>query len=271
MPELPEVEAMRRVVAPVLQGRRVAALWAGRWDRGSWTARDRNDLVGSTVESVGRHGKLIFFNFGNGLTVAFRLGMSGRLLLRAVGDKHDRAAIEFFGIPTLVFSDFRRFGMWRVLRGETPAKAFGLGPDALSPGFTQATLDSSSRRSVKSALLDQSLVAGIGNIYACESLFAARIHPDRALRSLEARERGELVRAIRRILRASIRRGGATLEDYRATEGEAGDYERWFAVFGREGKKCRGCGCDGGTVMRSVEGGRSGFFCPIRQRWRPAG
>ena len=266
MPELPEAEAMRRRIAPAVEGRRITSLWSGRHDRAGWTARDRRELIGRRVERAGRHGKLVFLEIEGGVVIVFRLGMSGRLVLRKAGDRHDRAAIEFADGTTLVFSDFRRFGAWRVLRGETPTDAFGQGPDALSSGFTPATMASASRRSVKSALLDQSLVAGIGNIYACESLFAARIHPERALRSLEARERAALVRSIRRILRASIRRGGATLDDYRATEGEAGDYERWFAVFGREGGKCRGCGCDGGAVMRSVEGGRSSFFCPVRQR-----
>jgi formamidopyrimidine-DNA glycosylase len=265
MPELPEAEAMRRRIAPAIEGRRIASLWSGQRDRGGWTARDRRDLVGARIEGVGRHGKLVFLEIEGGRSIAFRLGMSGRLVLRAVGDVHDRAAVELSDGTTLVFSDFRRFGGWRVLHGESPAEAFGLGPDALSPGFVPATLVSTSRRSVKSALLDQRLVAGIGNIYACESLFAARMHPERELRSLGARERGALVRSIRRILRASIRHGGATLEDYRATEGEAGSYERRFAVFGREGDKCPGCECDG-AVLRVVEGGRSTFFCPVRQR-----
>jgi formamidopyrimidine-DNA glycosylase len=185
--------------------------------------------------------------------------------LRAPGEVHDRVAIELSDRTALVFSDFRRFGSWYVLRGKNPAEFFDLGPDALAPDFVPRTLASSSRRSIKSALLDQSFVAGIGNIYASESLFAARIHPEREIRSLSSRERAALVRSIRRILAASIRRGGATLEDYRSTEGQAGDYELQFSVFGREGKKCPHCNCDG-TILRIVIGGRSTFICPVRQR-----
>jgi formamidopyrimidine-DNA glycosylase len=177
MPELPEAEAMRVRIAPAVEGRIITSLWSGHHDRAGWTARDRRELIGRRVERAGRHGKLVFLEIEGGAVVVFQLGMSGRLVLRKAGDRHDRAAIGFADGTTLVFPDFRRFGAWRVLRGETPADAFGQGPDALSPGFTPAALASASRRSVKSALLDQSLVAGIGNIYACESLFAARIHP----------------------------------------------------------------------------------------------
>ena len=140
MPELPEAEAMRARIAPAVEGRRITSLWSGRQDRAGWTARDRRDLMGKRVERAVRHGKLVFLEIEGGAVIVFRLGMSGRLVLRAAEDRHDRAAIGFADGTTLVFSDFRRFGAWRVLRGETPetVAAAGLAPYADEPGFCRS-------------------------------------------------------------------------------------------------------------------------------------
>jgi formamidopyrimidine-DNA glycosylase len=164
----------------------------------------------------------------------------------------------------IVFSDFRRFG--RVVCTAHSASPYHetLGPDALTSDFCPETLDSQSTRSIKSALLDQRTVAGLGNIYACESLFRAGIAPSRPVHSLTAQDRARLVRAIKSILRAAISRGGSTLDDYRNTEGEAGDYDRQFAVFRREGRPCPGCTCSTG-VLRVLQSGRSTYYCATKQ------
>jgi formamidopyrimidine-DNA glycosylase len=189
--------------------------------------------------------------------------MSGRLVFRAPSQRHDHFAFRFVRDSWLTFNDIRRFGrVYRVpetqIWSEPPLSS--LGPDALSSAVGEKTFRISSGRSIKSMLLDQRVVAGLGNIYSCEILYHAGILPTRATASLSLSERKSLVRAIKSTLRAAIVRGGSTLDDYRGTEGQSGDYDRFFAVFANEGGPCPRCTCKTG-IKRIIHHGRSTYYC----------
>lgn len=269
MPELAEIECLRVRIANLAVGRRIArAIVVRTSKRQGVTAAVLAGIRGKTLDAVERRGKLLIFRLSDETALLLHCGMSGRLVARKHGNKHDLFCLAFRGGVHLTYNDFRRFGrLWRLPLEGLPRHAVlrKLGPEPLSLRFSESSLASKSRRSVKSAILDQSVVAGLGNIYACESLYRARISPERAVGTLTRDDRVLLVRAIKHTLRAAIARGGSTLADYRGTEGEAGDFETQFAVFGRDGLRCPSCKCDG-NIVRVVQNGRSTYFCPVLQK-----
>lgn len=271
MPELPEVEYVRRRLSRRIVGSTIARIElispSGLVHRGV-RKETLNAIRGGRVVSVARRGKYLLVETEEEATLICHFGMSGRLLLRPPGQPHDIFCMSFHCGQSLTFNDFRRFGRAWVHSGPLDAEPIlsTLGPEALSPQFSESHLLSlASSRSLKTILLDQRVVAGVGNIYACESLFWAGLHPERPASSLQACEAQTLVGSVKKVLRAAIKLGGSTLPDYRGTEGAMGEYHRQFAVFGREGHPCPTCDCKSG-ICRLRSRDRYTYFCARRQR-----
>jgi len=266
MPELPEVAAMLSRIGPEIRGRRFIALKAVTREAGSLLHGDTTILrTSAALVTVERHGKISLFHFDTGAVIAIRLGMSGRLAMREPRFPHDHIALYLSG-QTITYADHRRFGgvyVWPVADYRNRPPMGGVGPDALDEDLGEAVLPRG-RRSVKEALLDQRVIAGLGNIYACETLYRAGIDPRRPCSGITRQERRRLIEAMQETLTEAVADGGATLEDYRGTEGESGSFESKFAVYGREGSKCPGCICEG-SVVRIPAKGRSTWLCPTRQ------
>ncbi len=280
MPELPEVETVRRGLARAMEGRRIDGVRVARRDlRRPLPADFEQRLVGRTVTGVGRRAKYLTIGLDDGGVLLAHLGMSGRMIVdddgrgRAPGRFANHEHVTFvLGNRTFVrFADPRRFGMmdWIPEGGLAghPLLA-GLGPEPTGADFDGARLArllEGRRTPVKAALLDQRVVAGLGNIYACESLFAAGISPRRQAANIGRTRAGRLARAIRETLASAIAAGGSSLRDHAAPDGELGYFQHRFKVYGREGEPCPGCDC-GGAVRRIVQSGRSTFYCAARQR-----
>ena len=265
MPELPEVETTVRGLRPVLEGRRIARIVARRPDLRRPIPADLGQrLTGATVTGLSRRAKYGLIHMNRGDTLIFHLGMSGRwrvdpaeLLI------HDHLVIETDEERTLALNDPRRFGSLDLVTTDTlddwPAFR-ALGPEPLGPGLTADYLASrfADRVSpVKALLLDQRVVAGLGNIYVCEALHMAGIAPSRAGGQIARRRIDALAPAIREVLSAAIEAGGSTLRDYARPDGELGYFSKQWRVYGREGEPCL-CGA---VVRRRTEGGRSTFWC----------
>ena len=276
MPELPEVETVRRGLEAKLAGRVVARVRRRRADLRAPMPRDlKARLEGRRLERIDRRGKYLLFHFEPAIVLIAHLGMSGRFVITAqpaaAPAAHDHVIIEWVGGPMLTFNDARRFGLMTLARAEALAThplLRGLGPEPLDRGFDGAALGAvlrGRRTAIKAALLDQRVIAGLGNIYACEALFRARLSPRRIADSVRGLRAARLAAAIRTVLEAAIAAGGSSLRDYVQATGELGYFQHAFAVYGREGEACPGCTCEG-TVRRIVQGGRSTFFCPRRQR-----
>lgn len=275
MPELPEVETVRRSLAPALEGAVVVGVRADhpRMTRRQPRPRDfRDRLLGRRVDSVGRHGKFMLIEVEGGLTWVIHLGMSGRIRLEAAGSDripHTHVVVETDRNQELHFVDPRTFGFTAVLTpDEFDAQPFALlGPDALDdlPRYPQLIARLADRTvAIKSLLLDQRFVAGLGNIYADEVLHRARIRPGRAAGTLTKEEVRLLRGSIGPVLRAGLRFGGTSLNDlaYLLPDGRAGEYLARLKVYGRAGEHC---GRDGTAIERTVIGGRSSFWCPTCQ------
>ncbi|MEJ2482763.1 MAG: DNA-formamidopyrimidine glycosylase [Gemmatimonadota bacterium] len=270
MPELPEVETIRRELAPRLEGRRIRAVRIMKPDiliEGRRVDDFRDQLRGARVRAVRRRGKWLLFELNRGVLVT-QLRMTGRF---AVGPgpappvpefRHVAAEFELDDGLTLFYDDVRRLGGFLLLtRDEWERREAQFGPEPLASDFRARDLGSVLRRGrlpVKNALMDQSRLAGIGNIYASESLHAAKIAPDRAAESLTDEEIRVLHRSLRRILRSAIHNSGTTVSDYRAVNGRSGSFQERLLVYGREGKECARCGS---PIRRTVQSGRSSFFC----------
>lgn len=225
----------------------------------------RHELIGRRIDGFDRYGKVLILRLSGGIALCIHLGMSGRLVLRPFGQPHDHFSLEFGASTSLTYNDFRRFGQITA-SSVLPNQQFGrFGPDALSSEFRASILAVQSRRPIKAVLMNQQIVAGIGNIYSCEALFIAGINPLRAANSLSARERSTLVGAIKSTLRAAIKDGGATLEDYRGTEGELGNFEKHFGVYGRVGEACQKCEDQSRITKITIEQ-RATYFCERCQR-----
>ena len=272
MPELPEVETTRRHLAPVLAGATVQAadVRRERMVRRHERPGDFGDrLVGRTVASVGRHGKFILARLDGDLTWVTHLGMSGRIQLAEPGtpeEPHTNVVVDLDRGPQLRFVDPRTFGFMVVLTPDEMdlSPLARLGADALddlprSPALSG--LLEGRTAPIKALLLDQGIVAGLGNIYADEVLHRARIAPERPAGSLDADEVAALRAAIRPVLEAGLRAGGTSLDDlaYLLPDGRAGEYMARLAVYGRTGERCRRCG---DTVTSTVLRGRSTHWCP---------
>ena len=269
MPELPEVETTVNGLRPVLEGRTITRVTLRRADlRRPFPDGLGQRLTGAKVISLGRRAKYGLIDTDRGDTMVFHLGMSGRWRIDP-GEElpHDHLILET-AEHRLALNDPRRFGSVDLVPTADLAvwPAFAaLGPEPLGPELTAAHLQAAFKgRSapIKVLLLDQRIVAGLGNIYVCEALYLARIAPTRAAGSVSKAKLGKLVVAIREVLEASILAGGSTLRDYARPDGELGYFAKQFLVYGREGEPC-GCG---GLVERRVDGGRSTFWCPKCQK-----
>ena len=270
MPELPEVETTVRGLRPVLEGQRIASLVTRRGDlRRPFPDDLAQRMTGATVTALSRRAKYGLVDTDRGDTMIFHLGMSGRWRVDPGALlPHDHLVIETSAGRRLALNDARRFGSVDLVPTASiesfPAFA-ALGPEPLGSDFTAAYLRTAlagRRTSIKLALLDQRIVAGLGNIYVCEALYHARISPRRAAGQIALSRLERLVEAVREVLGEAIAAGGSTLRDYARPDGELGYFSKQFAVYGREGEPC-GCG---GVVHRYAEGGRSTFWCPACQR-----
>jgi formamidopyrimidine-DNA glycosylase len=301
MPELPEVETVRRGLQPAMEGAKIVKAEARRKDlrfpfQKDFVAR----LEGQTVTGLGRRAKYLMADLASGDVLLMHLGMSGSFRVVAANSKsapgkfhhprgedraHDHVVFHMSSGAMVVFNDPRRFGYMKIFprdRIDDEPLLRGLGPEPLGNEFDAAMLAracANRKTSLKAALLDQRVVAGLGNIYVCEALFRAHLSPRRLAATLatKAGQRkgvagGEptdhakrLVSAIHAVLNQAIKAGGSSLRDHRQTSGELGYFQHSFQVYDREGKKCESPGC-GGIVKRFTQNGRSTFWCPKCQR-----
>jgi formamidopyrimidine-DNA glycosylase len=270
VPELPEVETTVRGLERVLKGRRLMRVEPRRADLRRALPFDLGQrLTGARVTCLGRRAKYGLVHTDRGDTLVFHLGMSGRWRIapREI-EKHDHFILETDDGTVLALNDARRFGSLDLVAtdglSEWPAFA-ALGPEPfdLDAASLKASLEGR-KAAIKLLLLDQRIVAGLGNIYVCEALFRARIGPKRAAGAVSLARLDRLVPAIKAVLEDAIEAGGSTLRDFASPDGELGYFSKRFDVYGREGEPCRS-GC-GGTVRRIVQGGRSTFYCPSCQR-----
>jgi formamidopyrimidine-DNA glycosylase len=267
VPELPEVETIARDLGPWLRGRTIARIQAARtpavFDGSSLPARA---LVGRRIHDVGRVGKFIVIDLDDDLHLAVHLRMTGNLLYKPSPGKVDytRATIDLDNGARVVFADVRKFGRMRAFRG-SPREQLGVGIDPFAPELdTHAfgQLARGRRTPVKSWLLDQRRIAGVGNIYACESLFYAGVRPKRPVGKLSRAQRDRLLASLRRVLRKAILHRGSSVDDYRDGEGKQGEFQKHLAVYGRAGAPCRRCGT---PIRRIVLAQRGTFYCPVCQ------
>ena len=279
MPELPEVETVVRGLRPRLEGRKLVRVLQRRPDlRFPLPERFAERLTGRRVMSLGRRAKYILVRLDNEETLLCHLGMSGRMILGRRDDgilePHDHVVFETEAGDVVRFNDVRRFGIMDLVANDelTSHKLLcDLGPEPLGNSFDARSLAASlkgRRTPIKAALLDQKVVAGIGNIYACEALFFAGLSPRRLAHTVQGRRAERLAWAVRDVLMRAIEAGGSSLRDYVQTDGELGYFQHHWAVYGREGEACPDCSCDRarGGIQRLVQSGRSTFFCPVRQR-----
>ena len=283
MPELPEVETVRRGLTPAMEGAVIAKAQVNRPDL-RWPFPDRmaERLTGARVTQLRRRSKYILADLDTGESLLIHLGMSGRMTVSGdplgqfahehpQAEKHDHVVFDMENGARITFNDPRRFGAMDLLDTATAEQhklLAVLGPEPLGNDFhEQHLIDSFRNRNtpVKSALLDQRIVAGLGNIYVCEALFRAAISPRRKAGQISAKRVAGLVPIIRTVLQDAISAGGSSLKDFRQADGELGYFQHSFDVYGREGDPCRREGCDG-TVGRITQSGRSSFYCAQCQR-----
>jgi formamidopyrimidine-DNA glycosylase len=286
MPELPEVETVRLGLQPVLEGFRLTDV---ETRRGDLRVPFPKDFVARTkgrkVKQLRRRAKYLLADLDSGETLVIHLGMSGRMSVYAEGKqrrigsyvydkapegagqgKHDHVVFETDAPARIIFNDHRRFGLMALVNTERleEDKLFkGIGVEPLSDGFNTAYLAKAldgKKTPIKSALLDQRLIAGLGNIYACEALFRAGISPKKLAGAIKRERLPPLVTAIKKVLKDAIAAGGSTLRDHAQATGDPGNFQHHFLVYGREGKPCK-LSCKG-TVKRIVQAGRSTFYCP---------
>jgi formamidopyrimidine-DNA glycosylase len=293
MPELPEVETVRRGLQPAMEGARIDRLELRRGDlrfpfQPDFAAR----LDGQTVTSLGRRAKYLLADLASGDVLLMHLGMSGSF--RVVSDEanvmpgafhhprsderaHDHVVLHMSSGASVIYNDPRRFGFMKIFaRKDIEQEPFlrDIGPEPLGNAFDAAMLAGAlhgKKTSLKAALLDQRTVAGLGNIYVCEALFRAQLSPRRLAATL-ATKKGEptdratrLVGAIHDVLNLAIKAGGSSLRDHRQTSGELGYFQHSFQVYDREGEVCKTDGCEG-IVKRFMQNGRSTFWCPKCQK-----
>ncbi len=279
MPELPEVETIRRGLLPVLEGARIRRADIRRPDlRWPFPPKMGERLTGRRVQRLGRRSKYLLADLDSGETLIVHMGMSGRMMISGLDgapalapERHDHVVLDTEAGARITFNDPRRFGMmdlWPTRSLEGHRLLAGLGPEPLGNDFHEDYLMARlrERRSpVKTALLDQKIVAGLGNIYVCEALHRAGISPLRPAARIAARRIRALVPVIREVLCEAIESGGSSLRDYRQADGELGYFQHNFRAYGREGKPCLTPGCKG-KITRITQAGRSTFHCPQCQR-----
>jgi formamidopyrimidine-DNA glycosylase len=293
MPELPEVETVRRGLAPVMEGARFTEVDVRRPDlRWSLPNDFAARIKGRTVTGLGRRGKYLLADLSSGEVLMLHLGMSGSFRVaqnagqsapgefhhtRSGDSGHDHVVFHMSSGATVTFNDPRRFGFMKLVpRPELDRDPLmrALGPEPLGNAFDAALLAKAcagKKASLKAALSDQKVVAGLGNIYVCEALHRAHVSPKRRASSIATKSgapnaRAEhLVEAIRAVLNDAIKQGGSSLRDHRQTSGELGYFQPHFRVYDREGSPCPTRGCSG-IIKRIVQTGRSTFFCPVCQK-----
>lgn len=281
LPELPEVETVRRGLLPHLEGARIARAEVRRPDlRWPMPVDLVQVLTGATVTRLRRRSKYLLADLDRGGTVLWHLGMSGRMLVEGAGlgqfhrdpgiiARHDHVVLTTDAGATITFNDARRFGMVDLIREGTSHPLLDhLGPEPFDPVFSPAYLAQAfagRRVPVKQALLDQRIVAGLGNIYVSEALWRAGIDPRRAAGRIGVARLATLVEHVRDVLTEAIAAGGSSLRDHRQASGELGYFQHSFRAYDREGQRCLRDGC-GGTLRRIVQSGRSSFYCPGCQR-----
>lgn len=283
MPELPEVETVRRGLAPAMEGAVIARAAVNRPDL-RWPFPDRmaERLTGARVNGLRRRSKYILADLDTGETLLVHLGMSGRMTVSGdplgrfvhehpQAEKHDHVVLDMDNGARITFNDPRRFGAMDLLNTVTAEQhklLAVLGPEPLGNDFHEEHLIAAFKgrnTPVKSALLDQGIIAGLGNIYVCEALFRAGISPKRKAGQIAAPRVAALVPIIRTVLEDAIRAGGSSLKDFRQANGELGYFQHTFDAYGREGEPCRREGCNG-TIARITQSGRSSFYCGKCQR-----
>jgi formamidopyrimidine-DNA glycosylase len=293
MPELPEVETVRLGLAPIMEGVAIDRVELRRPDlRVPFPPGFARRLSGRTIIALGRRGKYLLADLDDGNVLVMHLGMSGSFRIEVPGARavpgsyyharqerraHDHVVFRLSSGARIIFNDPRRFGLMdlvprRELPGSKLFRALGMEPlgNALD-GAAMAKLFVNRIAPLKSALMDQRLIAGLGNIYVCEALWRARLSPERPAGSIATTTgrpkpaAGRLALAIRAVLLDAIAAGGSSLRDHRRINGELGDFQHDFAVYDREGEPCRTPGCRG-TIRRAVQSGRSTFYCGVCQR-----
>ena len=287
MPELPEVETVRGGLAPVLEGQRLARVEARRPDlRFPLPQNFVQQLTGATIVTLSRRAKYLLARLDREDTLVMHLGMSGRFeIARPEGvarpgefhyapdpdPKHAHVVFETEAGTRVTYYDPRRFGYMALVNTATlslhPWFA-GLGPEPLSEAFDAGRLKlafKDRKQGPKTLLLDQRIVAGLGNIYVCEALHGARISPFKPAGRISLPRLEMLAQAVRAVLTAAIAAGGSTLRDYAQADGALGYFQHSFRVYDREGRPCSNDGCSG-TIHRKIQGGRSTFYCPVCQR-----
>jgi formamidopyrimidine-DNA glycosylase len=283
MPELPEVETVRMGLLPVMEGKRIDQAAVNRPDlRWPFPPRMAERLTGAQVLRLRRRSKYILADLSTGETLLIHLGMSGRMLISGaqLGQfhhhhpapaKHDHVVLDMEGGARVTFNDARRFGAMDLLptaTAESHPLLSVIGPEPLGNDFHEVHLAARLKdraTPIKSALLDQHNVAGLGNIYVCEVLFRTQISPMRLARDVKPREVARLVPIIRDVLSEAISAGGSSLRDYRQADGELGYFQHTFRVYDRAGEACVTPGCKS-LITRTVQSGRSSFHCPTCQR-----
>lgn len=285
MPELPEVETVRRGLAAVMEGRPIVDVLVRRGDlRRPLPEGFADALTGRTVKAVDRRAKYLLIRLDDGTVVIAHLGMSGRMVIDqadeaqspgaftlpgATGGKHEHIVFSVGNGTQIKFSDPRRFGLMDLSTEDTLADhplLASIGPEPLDDTFDGVALAvrlAGKRTPIKSALLDQRIVAGLGNIYVCEGLFAAGLSPRRSAHTVQGGRAGLLMQSIKKVLLSAIDSGGSTLRDHVAPSGEIGYFQHNFKVYGREGDACPSCAQ---PIQRLVQSGRSTFFCSRCQR-----
>ncbi|HXW50271.1 MAG TPA: bifunctional DNA-formamidopyrimidine glycosylase/DNA-(apurinic or apyrimidinic site) lyase [Xanthobacteraceae bacterium] len=292
MPELPEVETIRRGLEQAMDGKRISRVEVRRGDLRWPLPKDfAQRLEGRSVAGIGRRAKYLLVDLSSGDVLLMHLGMSGSFHVLSGSDKrigryyhertkqnaHDHVVFHLSSGTRVTFNDPRRFGSMKLIarpKLEAEPLLAGLGPEPLGNAFDAATLARAckgKKTSLKAALLDQRIVAGLGNIYVCEALHRAHLSPRRlagtiAGRSGAANERAErLVDGIKAVLNEAIKDGGSSLRDHRLTDGDLGMFQHRFRVYDQEGERCRTAGCRG-SIRRIVQNGRSTFYCPVCQK-----
>ena len=281
MPELPEVETVRRGLSPVMEGKTFLRVEQRRPDlRFPFPARFSERLTGQTVLQLGRSAKFLKAELSSGEMLVMHLGMTGRFTIDGdptanfaadAGDdpKHDHVVFHLEGGVKVTYNDPRRFGfmeLWPVAQFDTYPRLKKLGPEPLSNGFSAAYLNETlvgKQSPIKAALLDQAIIAGLGNIYVCEALFRAGISPKRKASSVVGARAERLAPAINAVISEAIEAGGSSISDFAAADGALGYFQHKFDVYDREGGACKTCD---EPIKRITQSGRSSFYCGTCQR-----
>jgi formamidopyrimidine-DNA glycosylase len=283
MPELPEVETVRAGLVPSMQGQVITRAEVNRPDL-RWPFPDdmAQRLTGATVTALRRRSKYILADLSTAETLIIHLGMSGRMTVSGdplgqfhhdhpAPEKHDHVVFHMANGARITFNDPRRFGAMDLAKTDALNDHWlikPIGPEPLGNGFNEAYLVeafAAKNTPVKTALLDQRLIAGLGNIYVCEVLFRARINPTRKAKDLSKKRVASLVPIVRDVLNEAIAAGGSSLKDYRQADGELGYFQKAFQAYDRAGQPCQTPKCTG-SIARIVQSGRSTFYCPKCQR-----